>query len=209
MNIYGSPLVRALSGLGAKDGPARQHPGISPEHRDFLSRRKDELQKLVTVGGLHRAAIRMLLYVIGSEGALDERSFAVIRRLRTKDGQSVATLERFKELMREQAMVMQLDPAGSLRAMPGMLSKATAGDIRAMLASMKEVLEAAQPLNERARTSLREMENVFETAARHAEKNASGRIPGGNGLQIAPLSIAKTAAADTAPVKAARRRKSA
>jgi hypothetical protein len=210
MNIYGSPLVQAWSGLAASDRPARQHPGVSPEHRDFLVRRQAELQRLVTVGGLHRAAIRMLLYVIGSEGGLDERSFAVIRRLRTKDGQSVATLERFKELMREQTMVMHLDPAGSLRAMPRMLSKATAEDIRAMLASMKEVLEAAQPLNERARTSLREMERVFETAARHAEENAAERIPAGNALKIAPLPSARTgeAAADAAPPKAVRRRKS-
>ncbi|WP_019938297.1 DUF3141 domain-containing protein [Bordetella sp. FB-8] len=211
MNIYGSPLVQAWSGLAATDRPAREHPGVSPEHRDFLARRKTELHRLVTVGGLHRAAIRMLLYVIGSEGALDERSFAVIRRLRTKDGQSVATLERFKELMREQTMVMHLDPAGSLRAMPKMLSKATAEDIRGMLASMKEVLEAAQPLNERARTSLREMEHVFETAARHAEENAAERIPSGNGLKITPLSIAKAdaQAADAAPAKAVRRKKSA
>jgi hypothetical protein len=213
MNIYGSPLAQAWSGLGATDGPARKHPGISPEHRDFLVRRKAELQKLVTVGGLHRAAVRMLLYVIGSEGALDERSFAVIRRLRTKDGQSVATLERFKELMREQAMVMHLDPAGSLRAMPRMLSKATAGDIRSMLASMKEVLQAAQPLNERAETSLREMERVFEAAARHAEKNIDGRATGGNELLIAPLSIVMTGAADAAPAgvpaKKTRRRKPA
>ncbi|HWU92627.1 MAG TPA: hypothetical protein VN106_05195, partial [Sphingomicrobium sp.] len=158
-------------------------------------------------GGLHRAAIRMLLYVIGSEGALDERSFAVIRRLRTKDGQSVATLERFKELMREQAMVMHLDPAGSLRAMPRMLSKATAEDIRSMLASMKEVLQAAQPLNERAQTSLREMENVFEAAARHAERNAGGRVPVVNGLRIAPLPLAATDAA--APAKRVRRKKPA
>lgn len=206
MHIYGSPLVQAWSGLGATDGPARKHPGISPEHRDFLARRKDELQKLVTVGGLHRAAIRMLLYVIGTEGALDERSFAVIRRLRTKDGQSVATLERFKELMREQAMVMHLDPAGSLRAMPRMLSKASAEDIRSMLASMKEVLQAAQPLTRRAETSLREMENVFEAAARHAEKNID-RHAGGNDLLIAPLSIVMTDAADATPAKTVRRKK--
>ncbi|HEY0295190.1 MAG TPA: DUF3141 domain-containing protein, partial [Bordetella sp.] len=158
MNLYGSPLMQDWAGLGAKDGPARRHPGISPEHRSFMAKRKTELLALVPVGGLHRAAIRMLLYVIGADGGLDERSFAVIRRLRTRDGQAIASLERFKELMREQTMVMRLDPAGSLRAMPKLLSKATPEDIRAMLASMKEVLDAAQPLNERARTSLREME---------------------------------------------------
>ena len=207
MNIYGSPLVQAWSGLGATDSPARAHPGVSPEHRDFLARRKAQLQKLLTVGGLHRAAIRMLLYVIGSEGSLDERSFAVIRRLRTKDGQSVATLERFKELMREQAMVMHLDPAGSLRAIPKMLSKATAEDIRAMLASMKEVLEAAQPLNERAKTSLREMEQVFEAAARHAGKNAGERAPDTNGLKLAPLSIVTANTAPAAPAKKTTRRR--
>jgi pimeloyl-ACP methyl ester carboxylesterase len=195
MNLYGSQLMRDWAGLGARDGPARIHPGISPEHRNFVSKRKDELLSLVPVGGLHRAAIRMLLYVIGSDGGVDERSFAVIRRLRTRDGQSVASLERFKELLREQAMVMRLDPAGSLRAMPKLLSKATPEDIRAMLASMKQVLEAAQPLNERAQESLREMEHMFEAAARRAEADAGERIPTGNVVLMTP----PEAAAEEAP----------
>lgn len=189
MNVYGSPLVQDWAGLGGKDGPTRTHPGVSPEHRTFMHRRYAELRALVPVGGIHRAAVRMLLYVVGTDGGLDERSFSVFRRLRTNDGQAIP-LARFKELLREQAMMMRLDGPGALRSMPRLLSRSSAQDIRAMLASMKEVLEAAQPLTERARTSLREMEHVFEAAAQHAE--VSGHITssdGGHTVTVAPLPV--------------------
>ena len=40
MSIYGSPVVQDLAGLGAQDGLPRRHPGVSPEHRDFMAARR-------------------------------------------------------------------------------------------------------------------------------------------------------------------------
>lgn len=206
MQIYGSPLVQDWAGLGAKDGPPRRHPGISPEHRRFMEEREAELRALVPMGGLHRAAVRMLLYVLGAEGGLDERSFAVIRRLRTKDGQTIS-LERFKGLLREQAMVMRLDGAGALRAMPELLSKASAADIRAMLATMKQVLEAAHPLNDRAQANLREMEALFEAAARQAQARHGAGKPTGNTVMVGPAVMAAPVVAEAAANEAPPRRR--
>ena len=42
--IYGSPVVQDLAGLGAQDGLPRRHPGVSPEHRDFMAARAAELR---------------------------------------------------------------------------------------------------------------------------------------------------------------------
>ncbi|KAK1089793.1 hypothetical protein LTR48_009595, partial [Friedmanniomyces endolithicus] len=61
-------------------------------------------------GGLRVAAIRMLLYVAGAEGGLDERSFALIRKMRAEAGNAM-TLQEFKNIVRDQAMMMRLDSA--------------------------------------------------------------------------------------------------
>ncbi|SAI65676.1 Protein of uncharacterised function (DUF3141) [Bordetella ansorpii] len=169
MNIYGSPLVQDWAGLGAKERreSPRRHPGVSPEHRDFMANRNAELRSLVPVGGLREAAIRMLLYVTSAEGGIDERSFAGIRRMRAEKDH-ILSLQQFKDVVRDQAMVMRLDAKAALHAMPTLLQGSSAEEIRNALADMKEVLEAAQPLNARAQESLREMEQLFEDAARRA-----------------------------------------
>ncbi|WP_459615230.1 DUF3141 domain-containing protein [Bordetella sp. 2513F-2] len=172
MAVYGSPLVQDWAGLGAKEGPPRRHPGISPEHRAFMQERAQELRTLVSVGGLREAAMRMLLYVSGIEGGMDARSFALVRKLRAEKDHVLA-LQQFKDVAREQAMVMRLDRAGAIDAIPVLLQHASAEEIRAVLADTKQVLEVGQPLNEKAQRSLREMEEVFEAAARRAE----GRQP--------------------------------
>ncbi|ARP95352.1 DUF3141 domain-containing protein [Bordetella genomosp. 13] len=197
MNVYGSPLVQDWAGLGAKADAPRRHPGVSPEHRSFMEDRNAELRSLMSVGGLREAAIRMLLYVAGAKGGIDERSFAGIRRMRAEKDH-VLSLQQFKDVVREQALVMRLDAEGALRAMPTLLERSSAAEIRASLADMKQVLEAAQPLSERAQNSLREMEALFETAAREAER--AGRRRAGRSPQ-APADAPAAQAAEALPVK--------
>ena len=51
MSIYGSPVVQDLAGLGAQDGLPRRHPGVSPEHRDFMAARAAELRSQLQEAG--------------------------------------------------------------------------------------------------------------------------------------------------------------
>mgnify|MGYP002040501885 FL=1 len=172
MSVYGSPLVQDLAGLGGKDGLPRRHPGVSPEHRRFMEERATELRSLLQEGGLRVAAIRMLLYVAGAEGGLDERSFALIRKMRAEAGNAM-TLQEFKGIVRDQAMMMRLDSAAVLQTMPRLLQDAPPDAIREALDTMKHVLEAAEPLNPAARQSLAEMEQIFVTAERAAQRLAA------------------------------------
>src|SRR5690606_10769949 len=84
MAVYGSPLVQDWAGLGANLGPVRKHPGISPEHREFMAHRAQELRGLIETGGLREACLRMLIYVSDAQGGVDERSFKLIRQMRAE-----------------------------------------------------------------------------------------------------------------------------
>lgn len=176
MSVYGSPVVQDLAGLGAKSGPPRRHPGVSPEHRRFMEDRAAELRSMLQEGGLRVAAIRMLLYVSGAEGGLDERSFALIRKMRA-EADNALTLEAFKDVIREQALMMTLDSDAAIQAMPRLLEDSSAAEIRASLIAMKGVLEAAEPLSDAARESLNEMERIFEAAERRAQRRGQGQAP--------------------------------
>ncbi|WP_278486131.1 DUF3141 domain-containing protein [Achromobacter insolitus] len=176
MGVYGSPLVQDLAGLGARSGPPRKHPGVSPEHRRFMEERAAELRSLMLEGGLRVAAIRMLLYVSGAEGGLDERSYALIRKMRA-ESDTALSLQEFKDIIRDQALMMTLDAAGAIQAIPHLLDNAPAAAIRETLDTMKHVLEAAEPLSEAARISLDEMERIFEYAERRAQKREEAHQP--------------------------------
>ena len=168
MQIYGSPLVRDWAGLGARPGPPRPHPGVSPEHRAFMAERRETLSKLTDQGGLREAAIRMLLAVVGAEGDADERSFAVIRNMRAKKDHMLA-LQTFKDIVRDQALIMMLDTQAAIDAIPTLLDGATAGDIRRALHDMEQVLDAAAPYSEKGEAALNDMTQLFEQAAARAE----------------------------------------
>jgi hypothetical protein len=87
------------------------------------------------------------------------------------------TLQEFKDITRDQAMMMRLDSAAVLQTMPKLLEGSSPAAIREALESMKHVLEAAEPLNPAARASLAEMERIFETAARAATAKREPSAP--------------------------------
>ncbi|KDD44506.1 DUF3141 domain-containing protein [Bordetella bronchiseptica] len=198
MATYGSPLVQDWAGLGAKDGPPRRHPGVSPEHRDFMAARAAELRAQIDQGGLREAGLRMLLYVSGAEGGVDERSFAMIRKMRA-DTDAKLSLQAFKDATRDQALMMQLDGPAAIRAIPKLLENASAADIRATLHGITHVLEAAGPLSDRARASLDEMKRLFQGAERRAVKRADAPAP------ARKAAARKTAAGKTAARPAGRK----
>lgn len=204
MNVYGSPLVQNWAGLGAKEGPPRKHPGFSPEHRAFLERRIAELRAQIDQGGLDEAAIRMLLYVSRAGREIDERTFTMIRRLRAT-GDKTLSLQVFKNLAREQALMLKLDQEAAIKAMPKLLSGSSATQIRETHEIMKAVLEAAQPLSPGVLTSLKEMELIFEQAQKRARDEEAQR-PEQTGLSVSKTRVKRaiaTSSAQTKPKRAA------
>jgi hypothetical protein len=188
MTVYGSSLVQNLAGLGAKEGAPRSHPGVSPEHIDFVNNRRDELQKLVSCGGLREASIRVLMYISQAQGGVDERSFNLIRRLRSTEEQRL-TLGAFKRIVREQAMVMVVDPHGAIEALPTLLESHSPDALRHAIDFTQQVAMASGTLNEVGHDRLKQVIALFEQAARTAERR--GKQP-----QMESVSISRSMLTD-------------
>jgi pimeloyl-ACP methyl ester carboxylesterase len=129
MAFYGSSLLQALLGLQASDAPPRRHPGNEPEEAAFVRRRIAELRKSIAEGDHTTAAIRALLYVgLGSGlsgGAIDERGFNALRQIKAERGGSM-TLAEFKQIVRQQSLMLLLDEQRALAALPSMLGSDSA-----------------------------------------------------------------------------------
>ena len=145
---YGSPLLQALVGLKATDELPRRRPGDEPEHREFVARRAAELRSRIAEGGLGEAALRALVYVGLAERDSDERTFNMLRRIREERGGKV-DLATFKQALRDQFLMLLLDPQAALAALPRLLENASAAEIRPMLEDVRRVVTAGGALSAR------------------------------------------------------------
>jgi hypothetical protein len=118
--IYGNPMLQALVGLKASDESPRRRPGIEPEEIAYMNERITEIKARIAEGGAREAAIRAVVYIGMARGAIDERRFEVVRRIRTERGEGM-TLEEFKDTLREQFFALMLDQKTALAAIPKML----------------------------------------------------------------------------------------
>jgi len=121
-SFYSHPLVQALLGLKDSDAPPRPHPGIDPGHLALLEQRKKELRSRMNQGGPREALLRALLYVNqGGEAAVDERQYAMLRKIRA-DYHDNMPLGQFKELLREQFYMLKIDQEKALATLPELLA---------------------------------------------------------------------------------------
>jgi len=120
--VYGSPMVQAIAGVDAASArPMRKAPE-SWLHKELLQARIADLRARIPVGGLHEAVIRSLLYIGMPRGSVDERGFEVVRRIRrSQRGMHQLPLAAFKALVREQYLMLLIDPEASVAAIPAML----------------------------------------------------------------------------------------
>ncbi len=119
---YGAPLLQSLVGLGADDGPPRRRPTADPIHAALVAEKMAALRAAIDQGGLRAAMVRSLLYVAMASGSADERSFAVIRKMRQSDQEHrQLPLPAFKQLVRDQFFTLLLEPVAAVEAIPKML----------------------------------------------------------------------------------------
>lgn len=175
--IYGSPFLQALAGLRADDKPPRPQPGVQPEQRAFVSAQARRLRAKIGMGGMTEAFLRSILYVaIAADKVADERAFRVLSRLRRKAGQGMS-LARAKELLREQFLMLILDPEAALAALPDLLGKGSPAELRRQARDIEEVVTAAGALNGVASKRLAAVLAIYETAA-EASPGTGGKARG-------------------------------
>ena len=122
LNTYASPWLQALVGLRA-DGssPTRRaerdlaREAIAKQTAAYLEQRIDE-------GGLLEAAVRALIYVRLPEGKVDERGFAALKQIGAElPSAKRIGFARFKDLVREQYLILLLDTERAIAALPKLL----------------------------------------------------------------------------------------
>ena len=113
---------------------------------------------------------------------MDERGFEAIRRFRrTETGKSTLSLAEFKQLVREQYLMLLIDEDAAMAALPDLL--AVDEPARAMAVSaIRTVLGASGPIEPEVEARLQTVERLFRlpeapVSLQSAPKRRSGRAP--------------------------------
>ncbi|MGE0154844.1 MAG: DUF3141 domain-containing protein [Reyranellaceae bacterium] len=159
--IYGSPALQAAVGLGASGEPPRPVPGRNPQTVALVEARIAELRAHIDRGTRREAAVRALLFA-GRGGGYDERHLAMIRRIYERYGGNL-TVGEFKQILREQFLMLLIDEEAAVAALPRMAPDAA--DRQAILAHVREVLGATGALSETATARLARLEELLAVPA--------------------------------------------
>jgi hypothetical protein len=123
-----------------------------------VQKRTPELNAASPTGGLRTAVIRGLLYAGMTRGAVDERGFEALRRIR--EAQTDLSLAEFKTLVREQYNMLLIDRDAVLAAIPSMLP--TDAETRSKAFDLiRQVLSASSALSVEDSTRLAEVGRLF------------------------------------------------
>ncbi len=162
--VYGSAVLQAILGIDKDGPPPRVRPGMSLEHRALVDRAIADLRARIAEGGPTEAAIRALIHVGMADRTTDERSFALLRRIRERTGAKAMPLGAFKAMIRDQLFMLMLDEPAALAAIPSMLARdeAAAAKAFALVEAVSTVTGAPSAEGQRR---LRHMGELFGRAA--------------------------------------------
>jgi pimeloyl-ACP methyl ester carboxylesterase len=173
LNIYASPLLQAMVGLGADQSMARRRIERDLAREATASQMAAHLARRIDAGGLVEAVVRALIYVRLPEGKVDERGFVALEQL--ADGLPPAMrvdLARFKEAMKEQFLTILFDEERAIAALPRLLPEDRREREQA-LGVIRRLLAARGALSEQASERLRRIESLF--AATPAKTSQKGK----------------------------------
>jgi pimeloyl-ACP methyl ester carboxylesterase len=157
--VYGTPALQTAVGIDPSGTePLRKAPK-SPFHRELLRMRIAELKSRLAVGGIREAVIRSVLHIGMGRGAVDERGFELVRRIRAAQRDlPPISVAAFKALVREQFLMLLIDPKAAVAAIASMLPEEADTRLKAF-DLIKDVLRA------RGNLSAEETERCAEIAA--------------------------------------------
>ena len=157
-------LARAAGGSRDRSGKHATTCADLPRiawHRGIVAHAIAELKARVSVGGLLAAAVRALVYAGKYRGAVDERGFEIVRRLRRDPNLTPSlSLAEFKALVREQFYLLLIDQEAALGAIPKMLPENAAAR-QQVLDIVKRVLTACGPLDGEDQARLARITRLF------------------------------------------------
>jgi hypothetical protein len=144
LNVYGSPLLQSLVGLNAENTDLRHNIEHDVVREAAADRARAELESAVDRGGVVEAFVRALGYIAKPCGEVDDQGFAALqevgRMLPPKDHPGFA---RFKDIVRQQYLILLLDEERAVEALPKLAS--TAEDRRLVLDSLNRLRALREP----------------------------------------------------------------
>jgi pimeloyl-ACP methyl ester carboxylesterase len=169
-SIYGSPLVQAIAGVGPAEARPPWKAGKSRLHQELLQARIADIKSRIPAGGLREAVVRSLLYVGMARGAVDERAFEMVRRIRLGLKEiSPLSLSAFKTLVREQYLMLLVDTEGAIAALPAMLPPDLEMRHKA-LDILKQILTARGEIYGEVAERLRRIDQLFAASSASPSK---------------------------------------
>ena len=161
--IYESPWLQALLGLRGADRAAGATRPTDEVFEALVAQKVAALRTRLDQGGLREAAVRMLLYVGSDEPRVDVRGFRMAERVRDQYvvGERLSGPRR-RELVREQFLLLLLDEAEALAALPRMLRSDK--DRAAAVDMVRQVLSAKGELSEDRRARMARVEAILSAS---------------------------------------------
>ena len=160
-NTYGSPIVQAMVGLHADAASVSRHIGRDVAREAAAKQAAVHLEQQIDQGGLIEAAVRALIYVRLPEGKVDERGFAALKQISAElPAAKRVGLTRFKEIVKEQYLILLLDAERAIASLPKLLPS-NRRQCEEALALVRRVLAARGALPEEGRKRLERVEAMF------------------------------------------------
>jgi hypothetical protein len=160
-NTYGSPVLQAMVGLRADETSVGRRIGRDVAREAAAKEATAHLEQQIDQGGLIEAAVRALIYVRLPEGKVDERGFAALKQI---SGELPAAKRvgfiRFKEIVKEQYLMLLLDQERAIAALPKLLPS-NRRQCEEALALVRRVVAARGALPEEGRRRLERIEAIF------------------------------------------------
>ena len=168
MNFYGSPFLQALVGMGSDLATARPRAGRDVAREAAVARSVAACEARIEHGGLAEAGLRSLLYIAHGRPhfGVDERGFALLRQFRAQqpDNRRVG-LARFKEIVREQDVLLWTDEERAIAAIPKILLATDMAERASVIDLIRSIAAAAGEMPEEVRRRLARIEQLFEVPA--------------------------------------------
>ncbi len=158
--IYGLPALQAALGIDPAGTLPLRRPAKDSWHQELLRTRIAELKARMSVGGFSKATVRAMVYLGKYRGAVDERGFEIVRRLRREPNLPSLSLAEFKALVREQFYMLLIDQEAALGSIPKMLPE-DAGARQKGFDIVKRVLTACGPLDDEDQARLARIARLF------------------------------------------------
>jgi hypothetical protein len=160
-NTYGSPIVQAMVGLRADETSVSSRIGRDVAREAAAKQAAAHLEQQIDQGGLMEAAVRALIYVRLPEGKVDERGFAALKQISAElPAAKRADFARFKEIVKEQYLILLLDPERAIVTLPKLLPD-NRRQCEEALGLVRKVLAARGALPEEGRRRLERIEAMF------------------------------------------------